>query len=231
MSRRSDQTPDNCADCCRAKCDPPAVPAMMVDMVNDMMSRRRGRRAMRPMSPPMMRRCYCRTSRQHRSSDENHNCLDDLVHITPATFCFDFPQEHFSRLHKDRQLPNHFLTDRFLTAYLAGFPVRMTMHTRLTLCYNQRRFHHECKNSYRHHLLSYGHNCQREHTSDLPRFDGAQQGHLIHIRQLYDLPGRARATSSHRPYRLVRELHDLSRLDGTPAGNFSHGLKRPHNLP
>ena len=41
--------------------------------------------------PPVMRRGNRRTSRQNHTRHENRECLDDLVHITPATFCFRFP--------------------------------------------------------------------------------------------------------------------------------------------
>ena len=86
MCRRADQSADNRADCCGTERDPSGVPATVMDVVNDMMPRRR-RRAMRTM-PPVMRRGNRRASRQNHPSHENRECLDDLVHITPATFFF-----------------------------------------------------------------------------------------------------------------------------------------------
>ena len=46
---------------------------------------------MRTMPPPMMRRGNRRASRQNHASHENRECLDDLVHVTPAAFRFRFP--------------------------------------------------------------------------------------------------------------------------------------------
>ena len=110
MRRRADQPADNCANCRRAKRHPSDVATTMMDVVNDMMPRRR-RRAMRTM-PPVMRRGNRRACRQNHTSHENRECLDDLVHITPATFFFDFPQRlrsnvrrtyPFSRLQRVRK--------------------------------------------------------------------------------------------------------------------------------
>ena len=86
MCRCADQSADNGPDCRRAERNPSRVPAVMMDVVNDMMPR--WRRAMRTM-PPVMRRGNRRTSRQNHTSHENRNCLDDLVHVTPAfpDFC------------------------------------------------------------------------------------------------------------------------------------------------
>ena len=86
MRRRADQSADNRADCRCAERDPSGVPAVMMGVVNDMMPRRRRRRAMRTM-PPVMRRGNRRASRQNHTRHENRECLDDLVHVTPATFC------------------------------------------------------------------------------------------------------------------------------------------------
>ena len=111
VCRRADQSADNRADCGRAKRNPSGVPAVMVNMLDDMMTRRRWRRAMRTM-PSVMRRGNRRASRQNHASHENRECLDDLVHITPATFCFRFPQRlrsnvrrtyPFSRLQRVRK--------------------------------------------------------------------------------------------------------------------------------
>ena len=38
-------------------------------------------------------------SGQGHSSEKNHNCLDDLVHVTPSLSCFEVTQEPSSRLH------------------------------------------------------------------------------------------------------------------------------------
>ena len=108
MRRRADQSADNRADCRSSERNPSGVPATVMDVVNDMMPRWR-RRAMRTM-PPVMRRGNRRTSRQNHTSHENRECLDDLVHITPATSFFDFPQEPFSRLQRVRKSTPYFLT-------------------------------------------------------------------------------------------------------------------------
>ena len=88
MCRSSNQPADNRSDCRRAKRDPSGVPAAVMDVVNDMMPRRRRRRAMRTMPPAVMRSGNRRASRQNHTRHENRECLDDLVHITPATFFF-----------------------------------------------------------------------------------------------------------------------------------------------
>ena len=108
MCRRADQSSDNGPDRGSSERDPTGI-AVMMDMVNDMMPWR-WRRAMRTMPPPMMRRGNCRASRQNNTRHENRECLDDLVHITPATFFFDFPQEPFSRLQRVRKSAPYFLT-------------------------------------------------------------------------------------------------------------------------
>ena len=116
MRRRADQSTDNRTDRGGSERDPPGVTAVMMDVVNDMMTRRR--RAMRTM-PPMPRPSNRRTRRQNHPSHENRNCLDDLVHITPATFFFDFPQRlrsnvrrtyPFSRLQRVRKPTSENLT-------------------------------------------------------------------------------------------------------------------------
>ena len=86
IRRRTDQPADDGSDRGGSERNPAGVAGVMIDMVNDMMPRRR--RAMRTM-PPMMRRGNRRTGRQNHASHENHNCLDDLVHITPTfpDFC------------------------------------------------------------------------------------------------------------------------------------------------
>ena len=83
MCRGADQPTDNGPYRGSAERDPSSVTAVMMDVVNDMMPRRR-RRAMRTMSPPMTRRSNRRTRRQYHASHKNRECLDDLVHITPA---------------------------------------------------------------------------------------------------------------------------------------------------
>ena len=42
---------------------------------------------MRTTPPTVMGRCNRRACGQSRSREKNHNGFDDLVHITPATFC------------------------------------------------------------------------------------------------------------------------------------------------
>ena len=86
VCRRTDQSADNRADCRSSERNPSDVPAAAMGVVNDMMPRRR-RRTMRTMPPAMMRRGNRRASRQNHPSHENRECLDDLVHVTPATFC------------------------------------------------------------------------------------------------------------------------------------------------
>ena len=86
VCRCTDQPTDNGTDCRRTKRDPTGVPAVMMGVVNDMMTRRRWRRAMRTMPPSMMRRGNRRACRQNHPRHENRECLDDLVHVTPATF-------------------------------------------------------------------------------------------------------------------------------------------------
>ena len=117
VCRRADQSADNRADCRSSERNPSGIAAAVMDVVNDMMPRWR-RRAMRTM-PPVMRRGNRRASRQNHTRHENRECLDDLVHITPATFFFDFPQRlrsnvrrtyPFSRLQRVRNLPLNFLT-------------------------------------------------------------------------------------------------------------------------
>ena len=88
--RRTDQSADNGPDSGSSERDPSGITAVMMDVVNDMMPGRR-RRAMRTM-PPVMRRGNRRASRQNHTRHKNRERLDDLVHITPATFFFDFPQ-------------------------------------------------------------------------------------------------------------------------------------------
>ena len=102
VCRRADQSADNRADCRSSERNPSDVPAAVMDVVNDMMTRRRRRRAMRTMPPPVMRTGERRASRQDHSRRQNRNCLDDLVHITPATFCFIVSQKPISRLQKAR---------------------------------------------------------------------------------------------------------------------------------
>ena len=64
------------------------------------------------MPPPMMRRGNRRASRQNHTRHENRECLDDLVHVTPATFFFDFPQEPFPRLQRVRKPTSENLTTK-----------------------------------------------------------------------------------------------------------------------
>ena len=62
-----------------------------VVVVDEMTGRRRRRAAMSPRrrtGTSVMRRGYRRARSQRETRNENHDCLDDLVHITPATFCF-----------------------------------------------------------------------------------------------------------------------------------------------
>ena len=69
--------------------------------------------------PSVMRRGNRRACRQNHTSHENRECLYDLVHITPATFCFDFSQRlrsnvrrtyPFSRLQRVRKPTSENLT-------------------------------------------------------------------------------------------------------------------------
>ena len=111
VCRRANQSADNRPDRSSSERNPPSVPAAVMDVVNDMMPRRR--RAIRMMPPAMMRGGNRRTRRQNHPSHENRNCLDDLVHITPATFCFDFLWEPISRSQRGRGRHHPNLTKTF----------------------------------------------------------------------------------------------------------------------
>ena len=83
---RTDQTADQAAD---KSSNESAATSMMLDVVNDMMSRRRRRRAMmmhrrRTAMTSIMGSGNRRTGRENQARNENHNCFDDLVHITPT---------------------------------------------------------------------------------------------------------------------------------------------------
>ena len=65
--------------------------AVVMVMVDVMTGRRRRRAVMSPgrrTVTPVMRRGNRRARGKGETRNENHDCLDDLVHITPATFCF-----------------------------------------------------------------------------------------------------------------------------------------------
>ena len=89
VSRRADQPADNRADCRRAKGNPSGIAAaVMVGVMNDMIPRRRAAmmNRCRTAMTSMMGRGNRRAGREDHARNENQNCFDDLVHITPTTF-------------------------------------------------------------------------------------------------------------------------------------------------
>ena len=141
VCRRANQPADNCANCRRAKRNPSGVPATVMDVVNDLMPRR-WRWAMRTMPPAMMRSGNRRTRRQNHTRHKNHECLDDLVHVTPATFCFDFPREPISRSHQVRRKRESNLTD-FITLDFTSKPAKQRQFSSPFICAT----HHLSSNS------------------------------------------------------------------------------------
>ena len=120
--QRADETSDDPADDGRNRRDASGVmdddrprrrAVVMMDVV---MPRRRRRAAVmdwRGTAASVMRRGDCRTRGKGDARNENHDCLDDLVHVTPATFCFAVPQGPVPRLQKARTLQCRFLTKFF----------------------------------------------------------------------------------------------------------------------
>ena len=104
--QRADEATDETADNGRNRRDASGVvdddrPRRRAVMVNVMPRRRRRAVVMdrRGTAASVMRRGNCRTRGKGETRNENHDCLDDLVHITPATFCFAVPQGPVPRLH------------------------------------------------------------------------------------------------------------------------------------
>ena len=93
------------------------VPTVMVMRVTR--RRRRWRRRRAAMNgrgaarPVVMRRGIGRSGGERETREDESDCLDDLVHVTPATFFFAVPQEPFSRLRKGRRPIRRFLTGFF----------------------------------------------------------------------------------------------------------------------
>ena len=117
--QRADETSDDSADDGRNRRD---ASGMMDDdrrravvMMDVVMPRRRRAAVMdrRGTAASVMRRGNCRARGKGDARNDNHDCLDDLVHITPATFCFDVPQGPVPRLQKARALQRRFLTKFF----------------------------------------------------------------------------------------------------------------------
>ena len=83
---RADQTANQAAD---KTSNESCAAFMMLNVVNDVMPR--GRATMmnwcRTAMTSVMGRGNRRACGQGRSCEKNHNGFDDLVHITPATFC------------------------------------------------------------------------------------------------------------------------------------------------
>ena len=116
--QRADETSDDSANDGRNRRDASGVmdddrPRRRAVVMMDVVMPRRRRAAVmdrRGTAASVMRRGNCRARGKDDARNENHDCLDDLVHVTPATFCFAVPQGPVPRLQKARALQRRFLT-------------------------------------------------------------------------------------------------------------------------
>ena len=128
--QRADETTDDASDDGRNRRDACGVmdddrrrrrAVVMMDVV---MPRRRAVVMDRRGTAASVMRCgNCRARGKGDARNENHDYLDDLVHITPATFCLVVSQEPFSRLQRVRKPTPDFLT----TFHSAIFQGRQTI--------------------------------------------------------------------------------------------------------